>query len=111
MNETAPAADGAGAPDDPRIVVVVVRTGGIAGIRRHWQAEPARDESAGWIELIEGCPWDEPCPEDAGADRFIWSIRARTPESLHERELPESALDGPWRRLVDAVREAHDDDR
>lgn len=94
-------------PDDgSRILIAVVRTGGIAGIRRQWQVEPADGEVSRWIELIERCPWEDPSPTRRGADRYVWSIRARTPEVRHERELPESALDGPWRRLVDAVRDA-----
>jgi len=92
--------------DDSRVLIAVVRTGGIAGIRRHWQVEPAHDEVSHWIELIDRCPWEAPCPDSRGADRYIWSIRARTPEASRERDLPESALDGPWRRLVDAVRES-----
>ncbi|MGM7667661.1 protealysin inhibitor emfourin [Microbacterium sp. A93] len=103
MSDVAPQSE----PDDgPRILIAVIRTGGIAGIRRHWQVEPPREEMPRWVELIDRCPWEEPCPTQRGADRYIWSIRAHTPDVRHERELPESALDGPWRRLVDAVREA-----
>lgn len=94
-------------PDDgPSIRIAVIRTGGIAGIRRRWQVEPAHDEVSHWIELIDRCPWEDPNPEQSGADRYVWSIQARTPEARRERDLPESALDGPWRLLVDAVRAA-----
>jgi len=94
------------ADEPPRVLVVVVRTGGVAGIRRRWEVEPPRDEAPQWIELIDRCPWQEPCPAQSGADRYVWSIRARTPEARREQELPESALDGPWRELIDAVRAA-----
>jgi len=93
-------------PTDTQVVIAVVRTGGIAGIRRQWQVEARPDDAVPWIELIDSCPWDQETDADAGADRFVWSIRARTPSERRERELPDSALDGPWLALVDAVRAA-----
>lgn len=92
--------------DDDRVVVAVVRSGGIAGIRRQWQVEPPRPETRVWIALIERCPWDAPRDTDAGADRYVWSIRVRMPQEQRERELADSELQGAWRELVDAVREA-----
>jgi hypothetical protein len=97
-------------PNDTRLVVIVVRTGGVGGIRRRWKAEPADDEAPHWIALIEQCPWDAPTEADAGADRFVWSIRARTPDAHRERELPDSELAGPWRDLVAAVRKTASDE-
>ena len=104
MRDVAPRSD----PDEePDFLIVVIRTGGIAGISRRWRVEPPREETPRWVELIDRCPWEDPSDaQQRGADRYVWSIRARTPSARHERELPESALDGPWRRLVDAVREA-----
>lgn len=114
------------ADGDPAVLIVIVRSGGFAGLRRRWHVEPPHDEAPRWIELIERCPWDGPDPAQSntaqsdpaqpnstqprsdrpGADRFVWSIQARTPAARRERELPESALDGPWRQLVEAVRTA-----
>ena len=94
------------APDDERLVVAVVRTGGIAGVRRQWQVEPPCEEVPRWIELIERCPWGEPPQAEAGADRFVWRIHARTGAADRASDVPESQLSGPWRHLVDAVREA-----
>lgn len=99
MSESAP-------QTDDRVVVAVVRSGGIAGIRRQWRVEPEPAETSEWIAMIDNCPWDADADADAGADRFVWLIRARTPSERRERELPDSALDGPWRDLVDAVRAA-----
>jgi hypothetical protein len=94
-------------PTDAHVVIAVVRTGGIAGIRRQWRVEAESDDAAvEWIDLIDRCPWDQETDAGAGADRFVWSIRARTPSERRERELPDTALDGPWLALVDAVREA-----
>lgn len=98
-------ADG-GEDGERRIVVLVVRTGGIAGIARRWKVEPDAKDAGDWIELIDRCPWDQECPAQPGADRYVWSIRARTPAAKREQDVPESALEGPWRRLVDAVRAA-----
>ena len=92
--------------DDAHVVIAVVRTGGIAGIRRRWRVEAPPEEAGDWIALIDSCPWDDPTPDGTGADRFVWSIRARTPAERREHELPDGALDGPWRELVDAVRAA-----
>ena len=91
---------------DAPVVIAVVRTGGIAGIRRKWRVEPDPTETHHWIAMIDSCPWDADSDADSGADRFVWLIRVRTPSEERERELPDSALDGPWRELVDAVRES-----
>jgi hypothetical protein len=93
-------------PTDAAVVIAVVRSGGIAGIRRQWLVEAATPDAESWIALIDSCPWDQDADAGAGADRFVWSIRARTPSERRERDLPDSALDGPWRALVDAVRAA-----
>lgn len=93
-------------PTDTHVVIAVVRTGGIAGIRRQWRVEAEPDEAGEWIDLIDGCPWDEETDAGTGADRYVWSIRARTPSERRERDVPDSALDGPWRTLVEAVRTA-----
>ncbi|WP_217178817.1 protealysin inhibitor emfourin [Streptomyces sp. AC495_CC817] len=93
---------------DDQFVIAVVRTGGIAGLRRRWSVEPPPSDTGDWIALIESCPWDAPRPDTEGADRFVWSIRVRTPSERLEQELPDTALDGPWLALVKAVREASD---
>lgn len=93
-------------PTDLRVVIAVVRSGGIAGIRRQWRVEAEVPDADDWISLIDSCPWDQETPSAAGADRFVWIIRARTPTEQRERELSDSEVDGPWRALVDAVREA-----
>ena len=90
------------------VVVTVTRTGGIAGLRRMWRAEAGADDAATWITLIEGCPWDALRFERfaAGADRFMWSVDARCGPEKRQAELADSAVQGPWRELIDAVREA-----
>ncbi|KAA9153294.1 hypothetical protein F6B41_03015 [Microbacterium lushaniae] len=92
-------------PDANRVVVTVTRTGGIAGRRRLWRAEPPPDDTARWEELLERCPWDEVAAGGAGGDRFVWAIRA-VDDRTREAELADARLQGPWRELVDAVRAA-----
>jgi hypothetical protein len=96
------------------LVVAVTRTGGLAGLTRSWTAEPREEEASAWIALISRCPWDDPAggADRRGADRFQWSIRARcAPDEDHTADVPDGALTGAWRDLVDAVREWSDAQR
>ncbi len=95
-----------GRPADDRIVVSVVRSGGLAGIRKTWQAEATDAAGTRWRALIDDCPWDEEPGAASGADRYVWRIRAQASDRDCDREVPDSALVGPWRTLVDAVRAA-----
>ncbi|MFS2280819.1 protealysin inhibitor emfourin [Microbacterium sp. OR21] len=108
VHEIENAADGAAADGaQDRIVVAVVRTGGIAGLRRRWRAEPAPEQVPTWMELVDRCPWQERLDPDArGADRYVWSIHARVRDEQREQVVPDTRLEGAWRELVDAVRDA-----
>lgn len=106
MIEPAPPGDPGGGADDERVIVIVVRSGGILGRSVRWVAEPDDSETEQWVTLIERCPWQQAEPDPpVGADRYVWSIRAALPGERHRKEVPDAALDGPWRDLVDAVRE------
>lgn len=93
--------------DDDAIVVHVVRTGGFAGLRREWTAEPDPDEAPAWVSLIEECPWEAATAtaRSDGADRFVWGIDARLRRHAWSVQLGDGDVEGPWRTLVDAVRE------
>jgi hypothetical protein len=130
-SEQTPAAEPENHDTGPPVEVDVARTGGIAGITRRWTAQPPEHEAPEWISLIDRCPWDEtPSPDAAPrspaprsseehpsarhrseqqrpvADGFVWWIRASWPEAhTREAELPDDAVTGAWRELVDAVRE------
>jgi hypothetical protein len=95
-------------PSSALVVIAVVRSGGIAGIPRRWRVEASADDdgAAEWIDRIDRCPWDAEIESSPGADRFQWTIRARTPSERREREIPDGALSGPWLDLVEAVRAA-----
>jgi len=86
------------------VSVTVVRSGGIAGIRRTWRAEPVGDDAEPWLELIARCPWDVRCHAPSGADRFSWRVSAEMGREHHEAQLADADVTGPWRTLIDAVR-------
>ena len=92
------------------IAVTVTRTGGFAGLRRTWRAQPDTAEAPHWIALIDGCPWDAADPARAipptGADRFVWHVDARCGDAAREAALADPEVQGPWRELIDAVRAA-----
>jgi len=81
--------------------IEVSRSGGFAGITRTWvvQVEETPDPAA-FLLLVEACPWDDPEPAPSGADRYVYELNA----GEHTATLPEPAVQGPWRELVDQVR-------
>ena len=88
--------------------ITVQRSGGIAALTREWSVKAVTPaDKSRWEPLIEACPWDA-VPgrdEDGGRnqpDRFMYSIRA----GQHRVTLPERAVTGPWRILVDNTRAA-----
>ncbi|MBM7828915.1 protealysin inhibitor emfourin [Microbacterium aurum] len=98
----------AGGEPDAVVAVTVSRSGGIAGMTRRWavQSQSAED-AAQWRALVEACPWDEcDSARPTGADRFAWSVRATLPDASRHADLTEDQASGPWRTLIDAVREA-----
>jgi hypothetical protein len=92
------------------VAVTVTRTGGFAGLRRTWHAQPESADAPQWIALIDGCPWDDADPtrpiDPHGADRFLWHVDARCGEAAREAALADPEVQGPWRDLIDAVRSA-----
>lgn len=89
------------------VAVTVVRSGGFAGLTRRWGVSAPPADAKRWRSLVDDCPWDEDgirAPE--GADRFAWSVRATLPDASLRADLTETQVAGPWRILIDAVREA-----
>jgi hypothetical protein len=85
------------------LTILVVRSGGFAGITRRWSVDE-QDPADDWIALVEACPWDEAGGDDpASRDRFVWRIEARMARHHREASVPDSLLTGPWRDLVDRV--------
>jgi hypothetical protein len=83
------------------VEIAVSRTGGMAGMTRTWSVR-VDDAASDWTALVDDCPWDDPVVPTPGADRFVYLVRAGD----REARLGEAAVDGPWRRLVDRVRDA-----
>jgi hypothetical protein len=102
--------EGDAAASVAHVAVRVTRTGGFAGLRREWRAEPPAGETTQWIALIQSCPWNATTVADAaqGADRFVWSIRAECGADQLSAELADHDVSGPWRELVDVVRNTAD---
>jgi hypothetical protein len=85
--------------------VIVTRTGGMAGLRRTWEVtideQPDRDS---WQELLTRLPREHRLPAPPQPDRYVYEIRW----SRRRVVLPEQQVTGPWRELVDRVRETED---
>ncbi|MDD7962222.1 protealysin inhibitor emfourin [Microbacterium thalli] len=97
-------------PDDDasttgRLLIVVERSGGFAGLTRTWRVEPAPADRSAWFDLVEGCPWNDAAPPRAtgGADRFQWRVTVEAAASTRHAELGDD-LAPSWRALIDAVR-------
>ena len=96
--------------EDDGVAILVVRSGGIAGMSRRWSVRPVGTDAAHWMTLVERCPWDDDPTPGSGADRFVWHIDVRVRRVQREQVIPEEHLSGPWRDLVDAVRAADSGD-
>ncbi len=94
-----------------RLTILVVRTGGFAGIRRAWRVLAEGAEIEAWTPLIDACPWDAVHAAEAvasspaaGADRFAWEVAAARGDADQRALLSETDAAGPWRELIDRVR-------
>ena len=85
---------------DNVIVITVVRTGGIAGLRREWTVTDKPDE---WVPLVDACPWRSIGPDPTSRDRYVWVIDVRAPRKRRKATVPDASLTGPWRELVSRV--------
>lgn len=105
--------------------ITVTRSGGVAGLSPRWTVEAEEEpDVAEWLALVDSCPWEEDDDsEESAADRFVYTIRVLVqPPGAHggERDvddagqpapeergarIPEKKLDGPWRELVDRVKD------
>ncbi|MGN6503898.1 MAG: protealysin inhibitor emfourin [Pseudolysinimonas sp.] len=86
---------------DPRLTILVARSGGFAGIRREWRLDDLGDD---WRSLVDACPWGTTTTDETSRDRFVWLIEVRTGRRRLRAQVPERDLDGPWRELVERVR-------
>jgi len=89
----------------PVMKITVTRSGGIAGLTREWvvRVEEQGDPDS-WLRLVEQLSWQPRHRSPVQPDRFVYRIRV----SRRRITLPEQDLTGPWRQLVDRVRDAVD---
>ena len=87
-----------------RVSILVVRSGGFAGLTQQWQVDP-RDDADEWVALVYACPWGAVGHDAASRDRFVWRIEARLARTVRKASVPDALLVGPWRVLVDRVQE------
>jgi hypothetical protein len=83
--------------------VHVVRTGGFAGLAREWLASGPPDE---WLPLVDACPWRSVPKDPVSRDRFVYEITVRAPRRKRHATVPEAALTGPWKDLVERAQSA-----
>ena len=96
--------------------VIVSRSGGIAGLRLTWRVDvDTQPDPDQWYVLIRTIPWEEPPPVPPEPDRYVYRIRCEPHEPTavdrHEATLAERQLTGPWRELVERVREVSEPQR
>jgi hypothetical protein len=83
--------------------VSVTRSGGFAGVSRTWAVTiDEQPDPDGWNSLLDRLPWSEGVSSAPQPDRYVYEIRY----SRRRVTLPEQQLTGPWRELVDRVRNA-----
>lgn len=88
--------------------ILVWRSGGLLGRRVEWDVVvDEQPDPEQWYLLIAELPWDERPAVIATPDRYTYGIRC----DPHEVVIPEQQLTGPWRELVDRVRDADTQER
>lgn len=96
--------DDTGTASRAGLTILVVRSGGFAGISQQWRVE-ARNDADEWLELVRACPWGAVARDTESRDRFVWRIEAHLPRAVRRASVPDAHLVGPWRVLVDRVQE------
>ncbi|WP_353828879.1 protealysin inhibitor emfourin [Agromyces sp. SYSU T0242] len=88
--------------------VEVSRSGGLAGLRLTWTVQvDDQPDPEEWTLLVERLPWSDAAPAPPEPDRYTYRIRCAS----HEATLAERQVTGPWRDLVDRVRERAEPER
>ena len=82
--------------------ITVTRSGGFAGLTRVWSVEVSNhSESEQWKALIDRLPWGQNDKTSEEPDRYSYLVRC----DQNEARISERALTGPWRELLDRVRQ------
>lgn len=91
-----------------RLSVAVIRSGGVAAVRREWRATAEGQHAAELQALVESIPWESIPVHPAAPDRFVWSITVTGSGARRRVTVPETVLDGALRELVAAVQRLGD---
>ncbi|WP_141880527.1 protealysin inhibitor emfourin [Homoserinimonas aerilata] len=87
------------------MTITITRSGGFAGLTRVWTVQvDTRPDADEWHQLIERLPWQGDDAATGEADRYIYRVRCNERQTT----IPETKLVGPWRELLDRVRDADD---
>ena len=84
--------------------ILVVRSGGFAGLTREWRVSSTDHPEVDWVGLVEACPWNTATAPDHARDQFVWRIEAKDTAKLRRATVPDSNLRGAWRNLVEEVK-------
>ena len=85
--------------------MIVVRTGGGAGLRREWRMTVDGDDASTVESLVASADWRTVGVDPASRDRFVWSITVTGAAGRRRATLPEARLDGAMQDLVARVQE------
>jgi hypothetical protein len=91
---------------EPDWVILVVRSGGFAGLSRQWRVRSSDHPEVDWVRLVEACPWGAASRPDHTRDQFTWRIEATASTRKRRATLADSRVRGAWRQLVDEVKAA-----
>jgi len=84
------------------MLLSVSRSGGLAGLLLVWEVDVDRQpDRDAWVGLIADIPWQDARPAPIEPDRYVYRIHCPP----HDATVPERQLTGPWRDLVDRVRD------
>jgi len=84
------------------VKITVTRSGGFAGLSRSWSINvDDQPDSDDWLTLVDSLPWADRPRSAPQPDRYVYRIQC----SRRRVTLPEQKLEGPWRELVDRVRD------
>lgn len=86
------------------IRIVVSRSGGFAGLTRTWTVEVSEAEAEQrWLPLLDELESGS-IPDD-GRDRYVYHVTV----GYREVDVGESAVQGPWKELVERAKQASPD--
>lgn len=90
------------------VTVTIVRTGGVAGLRREWTATASGSDADAVRALVDSDAWVTVSVDPGSRDRFVWSIVVTGAGRRRTVKVPEARLDGALQELVSRVQQDGD---